>query len=69
MRSHGRARTSPRHRPRPAPQSADVVSFTLEDRPAVGGSSKTPTQPKIRVLTVILATPDAAAMDHVAAKK
>lgn len=63
------ARTNPRPRLRQASAPAGVVSFTLEDRPAAGDSSKTVKQQKFRVLTVILARPDAVTAGQSAAKK
>jgi hypothetical protein len=46
-----------------------VVSFTLEDRPAADASGDAAKQQKIRVLTVTLAAPDAAAPGQFAATK
>ncbi len=70
MRLHeAAARTGPRLRSRPAPASAGVVSFTLEDRPAADAAGKTARRQKIRILTVTLASADAATRGPFAAKK
>jgi hypothetical protein len=63
------ARARPRPRSSPAPERAGVVSFTLEDRPAADASGKMAKQQKIRILTVTLASPDAAPASQFAAKK
>lgn len=69
MRLQEAAGDHPRPRSHPAPERAGVVSFTLEDRPAADASGKMAKQQKIRVLTVTLASPDAAPMGQLAAKK
>lgn len=69
MRPREGAHSGPRHRPRLLPQPAGVVAFTLEDRPAADASGESARPQKIRVLTVTLASPDAAPMDYFAAKK
>jgi hypothetical protein len=69
MRPQEATGANSRPRPRLAPAYAPVVSFALEERPAADAVGDAAGQQTIKVLTVTLAAPDAAAPAQFAAKK